>query len=175
MTSLLPPALMPQRPAPRSGQAPAPPHELILLYDASLEDQRAVAERLQLKLHDAGYQVGLRGLARSALRARWASGEFDMMLHPVLLPPVPGPALAIVLELAGRHDLLARELPDIGALPDGAAREARARERALALQPALSLLPLYAQGVRLAASSRITGLDVDGYGVPRLDDAFFSP
>jgi hypothetical protein len=51
----------------------------------------------------------------------------------------------------------------------------RARERALALQPALSLLPLYAQGVRLAASSRITGLDVDGYGVPRLDDAFFSP
>jgi peptide/nickel transport system substrate-binding protein len=181
MTSPLPPALMPQQPASRAtaasipAAAPAPAHELSLLYDASVEDQRAVAERLQLKLHDAGYRVAIRGLSRSALRARWASGDFDLMLHAVLLPPVAGPALAILLEVAGRHDLLARELPAIGALGEGAARDARARERARALQPALPLLPLYAQSLRVSASPKVAALDVDGYGVPRLDDAFLSP
>jgi hypothetical protein len=148
---------------------------LSVLYDASLPDQRAVAERIQVKLHDAGYRIALRGLGRSALRARWASGDFDLMLQAVLLPPLGAPALAVVLELAGRRDLLSRELPALGAIADNAAREARARERALALQPELPLVPLYAQGVRVVTSAKVAGIELDAFGVPLLDDAFFAP
>jgi peptide/nickel transport system substrate-binding protein len=175
MSSPLPPALMPQQPAPRPAAAAAPARELALLYDASLPDQRAVAERLQVKLHDAGYRIALRALSRSALRARWASGDFDLMLHAVLLPPLAGPALAVVLELAGRRDLLGRELPPLGTIADAAAREARARERAVALQPELPLVPLYAQALRVVTSTKVAGVDFDAFGVPLLDDAFFAP
>lgn len=173
MSSPLPPALMPQQPAPRSSPGPAPKRELTLLYDATLPDQRPVAERLQVKLHDAGYRIALRGLSRSALRTRWASGDFDLMLHAVLLPPIAGPALAVVLDLAGRRDLLGRELPPLGAIADAAARDARARERALALQPELPLLPLHAQSLRVVASKKVAGVEFDAFGVPLLDDAFF--
>jgi MarR-like DNA-binding transcriptional regulator SgrR of sgrS sRNA len=176
MSSPLPPALMPQSPAPRAkAAAPSPPRQLSLLYDASLPDQRAVAERLQVKLHDAGYRISLRGLSRSALRTRWASGDFDLALQAVLLPPLAPPALAVVLELAGRRDLLRRELPPLGAITDGAARDARARERALALQPELPLIPLYAQGIAVATSPKVAGIEYDAFGVPLLDGAFFSP
>ena len=82
-------------PAPQAGR------KVTLLYDASNEDQRAVAERLQVRLHDRGYTVALEPLPRAELRARWAKGDYELMLHSLLLPPVPGPALAVVLDAAG--------------------------------------------------------------------------
>jgi hypothetical protein len=175
MSSLLPPALMPQEAAPSGAPAATPAvRELTLLYDAGLEDQRAVAERLQIKLHDAGQRVVLKPLTRAALRAKWASGDFDLMLHGLLLPPIPGPALAVVLDAAGRHELLARELPPIGAIADDAARDARARERARALAPELPFIPLYAQGLRVVAGGKVEGLASDAFGLPVLDGAFLS-
>ena len=117
--------------------------------------------------------MALKGLSRSALRARWADGDFDLMLHAVLLPPVAAPALAVVLDTAGRHDLLGRELPPIGAIADATAREAKVRERALALQPELSLIPLYAQSLRVSFSPKVVGLETDAFGIPQLDGAFF--
>ncbi|MFP2913657.1 peptide ABC transporter substrate-binding protein, partial [Pyxidicoccus sp. 3LFB2] len=109
MPHLLPPQLVPQGPRPRPAPPPSgAPRTVTLLYDAALEDQRAVAERIQVKLHERGYTVALEGLSRSALRARQAKGDFELMLHALLLPPVPGPALAVVLEAGGRRDLLGR-------------------------------------------------------------------
>ncbi|NPC86479.1 peptide ABC transporter substrate-binding protein, partial [Pyxidicoccus fallax] len=146
-----------------------------LLYDSSVEDQRAVAERIQVKLHDRGYTVALEPLPRAALRARWAKGDFELMLHALLLPPAPGPALAVVLDAGGRRDLLGVELPAIGALADMAARDARARERALALAQAVPLVPLYAQGLAVRVAPEVGGLKFDAQGLPQLDGLHLVP
>ncbi|MET0401085.1 MAG: peptide ABC transporter substrate-binding protein [Cystobacter sp.] len=177
MPHLLPTALMPGASLPRPQRPPTPPggRQVTLLYDTGNEDQRAVAERLQVKLHDQGYTVALTPLPRAGLRARWARGDYDVMLHSLLLPPVPGPALAVVLDAAGRKDLLGVELPRIGVLPDAAARDARVRERALALAPSLPLLPLYAQGLALRAEPEVGGIVFDAHGLPRLDGVWLPP
>ncbi|WNG38722.1 peptide ABC transporter substrate-binding protein [Archangium violaceum] len=176
MPHLLPPALLPQAAGPRPSPPPAQAgRKVTLLYDAGSEDQRAVAERLQVRLHDRGYAVALERLPRAELRARWARGDYELMLHSLLLPPVPGPALAVVLDAAGRKDLLGVELPRIGALPDAAARDARVRERALALAPSVPLLPLYAQGLALRAAPEVGGLVFDAQGLPVLDGAWLQP
>ena len=177
MPHLLPAALMPRPAGPRPARPAAPPggRQVTLLHDADNEDQRAVAERLQVKLHDQGYTVALTPLPRAELRARWARGEYELMLHSLLLPPVPGPALAVVLDAAGRKDLLGVELPRIGALPDAPARDAKARERALALASSVPLLPLYAQGLALRVAPEVGGLDFDAQGLPRLEDTWLQP
>ncbi|MBX5483746.1 MAG: hypothetical protein IRZ16_18130 [Myxococcaceae bacterium] len=175
MSSLLPPALMTQQPAPHGvSRTPPPGRELTLLYDAAIADQRAVAERLQVKLHDAGYQVALKAVSRTTLRARWADGDFDLMLHALLLPPLPAPALAVVIDAAGRHDLLAKELPAIGAITHDADRDARVRERARALQPQLAFIPLYAQSLEVVRRPEVLGIEADAFGLPQLDGAFFA-
>jgi hypothetical protein len=176
MPHLLPPALLPQPQGPRAAPPPSQAaRKVTLLYDTGSEDQRAVAERLQVRLHDRGYAVALEPLPRAELRARWARGDYELMLHSLLLPPVPGPALAVVLDAAGRKDLLGVELPRIGALADPAARDARARERALALAPSVPMLPLYAQGLALRAAPEVGGLVFDGQGLPLLDGAWLQP
>ena len=103
------PRCCPRRPRPRPRAPPAgQPASVTLLYDAGQEDQRAVAERIQVKLHDRGYTVALEPQSRAELRARWAKGDFDLMLHALLLPPVPGPALAVVLDAGGPQGLARR-------------------------------------------------------------------
>jgi peptide/nickel transport system substrate-binding protein len=176
MPHLLPPALLAQAPRPRPGSPGAGGLRMVtLLYDVGIEDQRAVAERIQVKLHERGYKVALEPLPRSILRTRWAKGDFDLMLHALLLPPVPGPALAVVLDAAGRKDLLGVELPLIGAIEEASARDAKARERALALAPSVPLLPLYAQGLGLRVAPEVEGLEMDAQGLPLLEGAYLPP
>jgi MarR-like DNA-binding transcriptional regulator SgrR of sgrS sRNA len=175
MQSLLPPDLMSQAQSSAGPKPMAPPaHPLTLLYDSSLPEQRSVAERVQVKLHDRGYRISLKGLARSELRARWASGQFDLMLHGLLLPPQPAAALAVVIDAAGRHDLLSTELPPLGAESDRVRRDARARERAMALANQLHLIPLYAQSISISFAPQLKNLAFDAYGLPEMENAFFS-
>lgn len=176
MPYLLPPALLPQPPKPRQG-APATggAKAVTLVYDATNEDQRAVAERIQVKLHDRGYKVALEPLSRTLLRIRWAKGDFDLMLQSLMLPPIPGPALAVVLDAAGRKDLLGVELPLIGSLADPMARDARARERAVALGPTVPILPLYAQGLGVRVAPELGGLVMDAQGLPLFDGVYLAP
>jgi MarR-like DNA-binding transcriptional regulator SgrR of sgrS sRNA len=173
MFNLLPPALMPQSPWPAPGPSVrrGATTQLTLFYDQALPEQRSVAERIQVKLHDLGYRIALKAVSRSDLRSRWASGQFDLMLHAVLMPPIAGPALALAIELARRHDLLASELPAIGAEQDASRRDAKARERAVALGPELAVIPLYAQSLVLSSSPRWY-LPFDAQGLPQFDDAF---
>jgi MarR-like DNA-binding transcriptional regulator SgrR of sgrS sRNA len=176
MHSLLPPALMVQEPFPRQVPAAQPSgRTLTLIFDQSLPEQRLVAERLQVKLHDLKYAIALKPVSRAQLRATWASGNYDLMLHAVLLPPFAGPALAIALEVAGRHEMLSTELPPIGALPGDADRHKAAVDRARALLPSLSLIPLYAQAVGAVVSDELASVALDGQGLPALDDAFLLP
>ena len=178
MAQLLPPALLPlpAAPPPRpAAPAPAGGRRVTLAYDAELEDQRAVAERLQVKLYERGYAVALAPLGRAALRARWAAGDFELMLHAVLLPPVPPLALAVALETGGRHDLLGVELPRLGRVADAAARDALARERALALGPSVPLIPLFARGLALRAAPEVAGLRWDAQGLALLPGLWLRP
>lgn len=174
MARLLPPVLHPgaETPRPPAPRAQSPARELALLYDQSLPDQRAVAERLQLKLFERGYRVALRGLPRQQLRAAWAAGEYELLLHSLLLPPSPPLALAIALEAAGRRELLSLHLPALGAIADPAARDARARELADALAPELELFPLYAQALQVSALPGVNGLTLDPQGLPALEELF---
>lgn len=170
MTSLLPPALMPQglvqRPAP---PAPVAARDLVLLFDAAAADHRAVAERLQVRLHGMGFRIAPQALSRKALRARWAAQDFDILLMSVLLPPAPGPALAIAVDLAGRRDRLAAELPPIGAIADTGQRDAFARNRAEVLLRSLPVVPLYARAIRVQAP-RLPPIAIDAFGIPQLED-----
>jgi MarR-like DNA-binding transcriptional regulator SgrR of sgrS sRNA len=145
--------------------------ELTLLYDATLEDQRRVAERIQVKLHRMGYRIALRPNARKTLRQRWAKRDFDLLLMSVMLPPRPAAALAMVLDLA-EPGLLRVELPALGLISEASARAAKAKERARALAPQLPLIGLYAQAMRLYAKPNVEALGTDAYGLPQLDDAF---
>jgi peptide/nickel transport system substrate-binding protein len=175
MPYLLPPALLPQPPKPRSGAPAGGARTVTLVYDMTNEDQRAVAERIQVKLHDRGYKVALEPLSRTLLRIRWAKGDFDLMLQSLMLPPVPGPALAVVLDAAGRKDLLGAEMQLIGSIADPMARDARARDRAVALGPTVPILPLYAQGIGVRAAPELGGLVLDAQGLPVLDGVFVAP
>jgi len=175
MHALLPPSLMPQDAPPRPGPpAIAAPRQLALAFDQSLPDQRSVAERIQVKLHELKYKVSLRPLPRSKLRTLWASGGYDLMLHAVLLPPTPAAALSLAIEASGRHELLSAELPPLGAIANDAERDAAARERAKALAGSLPSIPLYAQALGAVASEEIKGLHADAQGLPALDDAFIA-
>jgi len=168
MPALLPGAVEPSH-APGLPEPPEGP--LSLVYDTTLDSQRGVAERLALKLHDRGYDVRLLGVSRAQLRERWAKGDYDLMLHAVLLPSEDGPALAVALTLAGQEALLPRELPPIGALPDLTARDALALERASALSDLGAAVPLYVQGVRLKLGPNVVLPPLDALGVPDLSNA----
>jgi len=132
-----------------------------------------VAERLQILLRDASAPLSLRGLPAAQAAAAWERGEGDALLRSVLLPPLPAPALAVVLALAGDAEATRRELPALGAIPDAAQRAAKAAERALALAPTLPLLPLYVESVRVRLDPRLVDVRRDAFGLVVLDDAWW--
>jgi len=173
MPGLLPPALGgPDRPAasatPGRGAGAA-----LLLYVADRPAQRAVAERLQILLRDAGAQLTLGPRSAEALDRDWRAGQGELALRSVLLPPLPAPALAVVLELAGDAALSRRELAALGAVSDAPARSARARERALQLAGVLPVLPLYVEGLRARLDPALVDTRRDGLGLWVLDDAWW--
>ena len=177
LTALLPPAVDApghksaladaSRPAPPRPAPLAAPVELTLAFDASLDDHRAVAERLQVKLGPLGYRLKLEALARPQLRARLASGV-DLALVGVLLPPAPAPALATVLSLGAPVQRLA----ELDGLPD-AERADAVVERAL--KPTPGVFPLFVQGLGVTSAPQVQHLTRDAFGLPRLDDAFLAP
>jgi hypothetical protein len=173
MPGLLPPALG----GPEASARPAAPGRgsgsAVLMFAQERPGQRAVAERLQILLRDAGVQLTLAPRAADALDREWRAGQGDLALRSVLLPPLPAPALAVVLELAGDADVSRRELSALGALPDAEARAARARERALGLASTLPVVPLYVEGLRARLDPALVDVRRDGFGLLVLDDAWW--
>jgi peptide/nickel transport system substrate-binding protein len=178
LRGLLPPGLAeaPPPPAPETVRpsSTATARGFSLGYETTLPEHRAVAERLQVVLHDAGYRVRLVGDTRAGLLRARRSGELEAALVSVLLPPLPAAALALVLGLTGDKALLERELPPLGALSEAAARAARVRERATELAPELPLVPLFARGLRLQLSEGLLDAQRDGFGLLVLDDAWLA-
>lgn len=168
------PGLIPGAPALSAPAKPSaqPPRTLTLLFDASLEDQRAVAGKLQVVLAPFGYTVALKALQRPELRQRWAQNDYELMLCTALLPPQKAPALAVALELGGKHGELSKLLPPLGAIGDVEARGQAALE--LAGKVSTTLVPLYVQGLAVQISPKVQQLSFDEYGVPRFDLLFMS-
>lgn len=168
-----PPAapLLPGTPLPRPAPL-SPPREVTLLFDASLDDQRAVAARLQVRLNPLGYRVALKALPRRELRERWANGGYELMLFSVLLPPRAANAIAVVLEVARAPELAAKALPQLGAITDDGQRDEKAKELLVTLAPQLDALPLYVQGLAFQTGGGVLGLERDAWGLPKLDDVF---
>jgi hypothetical protein len=146
-----------------------------LTYDAALEPARAVAERLQLKLHERGYAVTLQPVPHPDVHTKWGNRGYDALLTSVLLPPSPAEAFAVLLELAQRPELAGRELPPLGAAATPEARLQLLADRLTALRATLPLIPLYVQGARVQADATVQGLGFDAQGLPRLDGAFLVP
>lgn len=173
MPGLLPPALGgPERGA-ASGSPGRGSGTAVLMYAADRPAQRAVAQRLQILLRDAGVQLTLAPRTPEALDRDWRTGQGDLALRSVLLPPAPAAALAVVLELAGDASASHRELAPLGALADAGERAARTRERALQLSATLPVLPLYAEGLRARLDPALVDVRRDGFGLWMLDDAWW--
>lgn len=170
--SARPPPPAPASSAPASvASTAAAQRTLTLAYDGELEDQRAVAERLQVRLLSLGHRLSVRPLSAEALANARVRGEYDLVLVSTLLPKTATGVLSTVLTLAGRQDLLGLELPPLAALSDESARAARLDERLRTLGPRLSLVPLYAQGLRLFRGPKAANLGRDVYGLPVLEEA----
>ncbi|MFN0061542.1 MAG: hypothetical protein ACKVPX_03385 [Myxococcaceae bacterium] len=145
-----------------------------LLYDVDVQDQARVAERLQLALHPLGYRLVLVPLTRAALESQWAGRKAGLALISLLLPQDASNAFAVVLEAAGRHDLLPLELPPLGALAPSE-RAARVDTRSHTLLPTLSWFPLFVQGAAVNVTPAASGLQSEAHGVPLLESLFFEP
>ncbi|HEX9308837.1 MAG TPA: ABC transporter substrate-binding protein [Anaeromyxobacter sp.] len=156
LRTLVPPAILPG--APRE-DAPAPvgaalPARLALLADSSAPDQRALAERIQVKLFDRGIRATVDLADAARFRARLAAGDYDVAL---LLVPVQAvrPALAAgQVAFAARGAQAARRtMAALAGLEGDAALAAAARAGR-----ALDLVPLVASGVRVSAGPALQGL-----------------
>lgn len=173
MSTLIPPGALPSRRAalvevtfttPQKPAPLSPPLELTLVFDETLDEHRAVAERLQVKLGPLGYRLKIEALSRRALRERLAAAP-DLALVGLLLPPAPLAASALALSLvdAPRLDLDGLQEP---------ARVDAVFERAS--RATANLFPLFVQGLGVTTTRDVQHLTRDGYGLPRLDDVFLA-
>ena len=175
MAGLLPPSLDPSPPAmPRPARpSVALGQQLVLLSDASADDQRAVGERLLVKLHDYGVAVQHKRVARDEYRQALAQGGYDLALVAFAALPEPGLALAQLVQFAQGRDAARELLRQVGAGADPAARRATALALAAQLKGRLPLLPLYAQAPRAVFRPGVAPVGFDGCGAPSLADAWF--
>jgi len=173
MPGLLPAVLGGPEKAAASGSPGRGSGTALLLYAADRPTQRAVAQRLQILLRDAGVQLTLAPRSPEALDRDWRAGQGDLALRSVLLPPAPAAALAVVLELAGDPAASRRELAPLGSLADAGERATRTRERALQLAATLPLLPLYVEGLRGRLDPALVDVRRDAFGLWMLNDAWW--
>lgn len=164
LPALLPgatPAPRPERPAPLS-----PPRELSLSFDEAAPHERAIAQRLQVKLQPLGFRLALKALPHGDTSAPRSN---ELRLASFALPPSPAGSLLMWLELSGRRARIPQLLQQLASAPDV---DARARELATQLQAELPVLPLVTRGLGVTASRDLQHLSRDAMGLPRLADAF---
>lgn len=164
LTTLTPTAAAPAAlPAPARPPPLTAPREVALHFDAQADHERALAQRLQVKLQPLGYRVALRPLPRAALLTRTpAAGELQVV--SLLLPETALGALLLWMSAAGEDARLPALLqqPELEARAPGLAR-------------ALPVVPLVTRGLGVSASSEVQQLTYDASGLPRLDDVFLAP
>jgi peptide/nickel transport system substrate-binding protein len=146
--------------APLSAPTPepgAPPARVALLVAAGSAEARAVADRLQVLLHDRGVAAAVEPVEPGALGARVRAGDYDVaLLGATLLSTEPALAAAQVALLAGGPEAARRALEALASAPPGdPAALAAAAER---VREGLGLVPLYASAPRASRAPALQGL-----------------
>jgi peptide/nickel transport system substrate-binding protein len=155
LTTIVPPAILPgAAPGPaQDGGGPAP-GRVVLLADASEPDQRALVERLQVKLFDRGIRASLDLAEPARFRARVAAGDYDVALVTVHVQGLrPALAAGQVAYAVRGAPAARRTLAALAGLEGDAAVAAVAREAR-----ELDVVPLVATGLRLSAAPALQGL-----------------
>ncbi len=156
LATIVPPAVLPGAP-PRSPYPPpaaGPPARVTILASSAVADHRAIAERLQVKLHDAGIRASLEIVDPDRFRARLASGENDVALLRVpVLAMKPALAAAQVVFAARGAAAARRAMAAMSGLQPEAAVAAADR-----LGRDLAIVPLVATGWRVSIGRRLQGL-----------------
>jgi peptide/nickel transport system substrate-binding protein len=157
-------------PGPAPGEAAASgartQARLVLLAAADAPDQRALAERLQVKLFDAGVRAAAELEAGGRFAARLAAEDFDVALVPVqvtaLAPSLAGGQVALAVRGPGAARRAMTELAGLA--------PAAAAPRAERLTRTLDLVPLFSTGVRASAGPALQGLRIRADGGIDLGD-----
>jgi peptide/nickel transport system substrate-binding protein len=157
LATIVPPALLPGSPPARAGGrgtvGTAPPR-LSVLASSAAPDQRALAERIQVKLFDRGVQAALQVADPSRFAAQLAAGDFDVALvHVPVLASRPALAAGQVVFAARGPAAARRAMAALAGLaPAGAlaAADSLARE--------LGIVPLVASSVRASPAPSLEGL-----------------
>ena len=157
LAALVPPAALPvmppapPRPEERGGAAPP---RIVLLADGAAPDPRTVAERIQVKLFDAGVRAAVDVADGAGLRARLDAGDYDVALLSVpIASPQPALAAAQIAFVARGASAARRAFDALGTAAPGATFDAADR-----LARELDLVPLVASGVRASLGPRLQGL-----------------
>jgi peptide/nickel transport system substrate-binding protein len=156
LRTLVPSAILPgAAPAEPPIPAGAPPRgRVALLADAGDPDQRALAERIQVKLFDRGVRATLELVDSAQLRARLAAGDYDVALVPVridaLRPALAAGQVAFAVRGAGAAR---RTMAALAGLEGDAALAAAAT-----LARDLDLVPLVATGLRVTVAPAVQGV-----------------
>lgn len=158
LRTLVPPALLPGVPPAGSGAplpaGPAPTARIVLLGDASEPDQRALAERLQVKLYDRGVRASVELVDGARHRARLAAGDYDVALVTVHVQGLrPALAAGQVAYATRGADAARRTLAALAGL-DGDAALAAAADA----ERTLDLVPLVATGLRASWGPALQGV-----------------
>lgn len=172
MPASLPPALGGSGVALPRPTAPAPlrpRREVALWFDLADEDQKRIAEKLQLKLDPLGYQLALNGVPREELRTH-VLADHELALVTALLPPSPTGGAAMMLALAGESGRLGA-LRAASSGPDG---DQGARQFMLSAQAELPLWPLATLALGVTTTPDVQHVTRDALGLPRLDDLFLA-
>lgn len=164
LSTIVPPAILPgAAPAPAAGGGAfsrPPPGRIAILASSAAPDHRAIAERLQVKLWDAGIRASVEVVDPARFAARLASGDHDVAL---LLVPVLAPKAALAagqVAFAARGAAAARRaMAALSGLSPEAALAAADR-----LARELAIVPLVASGWRASPAARLEGLSVGGDG-----------
>jgi peptide/nickel transport system substrate-binding protein len=153
----VPPAILPGAPAAPAPRAAAParaPARLALLADASAPDQRALAERIQVKLFDVGVRAGVEIVERTRFAERLARGDYDVALLSVPIAALRPSLAAGQIAFAARGAAPARRaMSELAGLSGDAALQAADR-----LARELDLFPLVASGLRTSLAPNLQGL-----------------
>jgi len=159
LAALLPPPLLPAQPLPparpvaRAGP-PAAGTRVVLLVPAWSASARTLAERIQVRLFDAGLRPVLEVAEAAAFAARLTARDYDLALVQVTLLSTSAPLAAgqVAGAVAGPAAALRAERALAGL--EGAALQAAAS----ALRGELELVPLVAAPGRAAPSEALRGL-----------------
>jgi peptide/nickel transport system substrate-binding protein len=152
-------------PAPEERGPPAPPR-VVLLADAGAPDPRTLAERIQVKLFDAGVRAAVEPAEGARLRARLDAGDYDVALLSVqIASPRPALAAAQIAYAARGASAARRALEALGAAAPEDFPEASER-----LARELDVVPLVASGLRASLGPRLQGFSAGADGTVDLGD-----